>query len=90
MSLYELNGLAVQSYAMAPCDCAAVLFKAALDPWDHPDRHDGWRRLIRNGLEVRAIGGRHLEILGEPHVRTLAAVLNETLAHTQRVNQASH
>ena len=79
-SVDELNGLAVLSHRMVPCDCDGVLLKAELDPWDHPDRHEGWRKLIRGNLTVRVVGGRHLEILREPHVRAVAAALTEFLA----------
>jgi thioesterase domain-containing protein len=79
-SVDELNGLAVLSHRMVPCDCDGVLLKAELDPWDHPDRHEGWRKLIRGTLTVRVVGGRHLEILREPHVRAVAAALTEFLA----------
>jgi thioesterase domain-containing protein len=68
---------------MAPCDCSAVLLKTKLDPWDHPDRHDGWRKLFQGSLTVREVSGGHLEILREPHVRVLAAALAEFLGPGQ-------
>ncbi|MHC5022035.1 MAG: AMP-binding protein, partial [Planctomycetota bacterium] len=42
-----------RSYRARPYEGSAVLFKAELDRWSHPDRHDGWHQLIKGGLEVR-------------------------------------
>jgi len=78
-SLEEINAMAVWAYPIAPCDCDAVLFKGGLEAWDHPDVHDGWRALIRGDLEIQTISGRHLEVMNEPNVRTLAAALADCL-----------
>jgi hypothetical protein len=37
----------------------ATLFKAELYAWNHPDAHDGWRKLNKGRIEVRHISGRH-------------------------------
>ncbi|MBD2041189.1 non-ribosomal peptide synthetase [Microcoleus sp. FACHB-672] len=42
-----------------------------------------WRSLTINGLEVHEIGGDHLGILKEPHVKVLADKLKECLNSTQ-------
>ena len=39
--------------------------------------------MIKGGLEIRPIPGRHHEIMDEPHVRTLAAELAECLEERQ-------
>jgi len=78
-SLEEINAVAVWAYPIAPCDCDAVLFKGELNAWDHPDTHDSWRTLIRGNLEIRTVSGHHLEVMREPHARTVAAELADCL-----------
>jgi aspartate racemase len=43
------------------------------------DEAMGWSRLARRGVEVRAVPGSHLTMLGEPHVRGVAAALRGCL-----------
>jgi acyl-CoA synthetase (AMP-forming)/AMP-acid ligase II/thioesterase domain-containing protein/acyl carrier protein len=75
-----------REYRPRPYDGSAVLFKAELDRWSHPDMHDGWQRLINGGLEVRPIPGSHYTCLKEPNVRTLAAELAQCLEQQQAGN----
>jgi thioesterase domain-containing protein len=49
----------------------------------HPDVHDGWRKLVLGGLEIRPVSGRHFDFLKEPHVRSLAAEFSDCLRERQ-------
>ena len=81
------NYMVRRDYRAAPHDGSAVLFKAELYARSHQDSHDGWHRLIRGGLEIRAIPGRHFEIMNEPHVRRLAAELAACLEERHAINK---
>jgi thioesterase domain-containing protein len=48
-----------------------------------PDLRFGWGRLVTGELEVYEVPGGHLDIMGESHVRTLAAELRACLSQTQ-------
>jgi acyl-CoA synthetase (AMP-forming)/AMP-acid ligase II/thioesterase domain-containing protein/acyl carrier protein len=76
----DANTLARRNYRAATYDGDAVLFKARLYAWTHPDAHDGWSRLIRGRLQVRPIPGYHYDIMKEPHVGALARELKESLS----------
>jgi len=78
-SVQKVNKMAVLAYRMQPLECDAVLFKGELQPWDDPDLHDGWNKLIQGTLEIRTVSGRHGEIMIEPHVRKLAYELTDCL-----------
>ncbi len=39
----------------------------------------GWGRLVRGGLNIHLISGRHADMIKEPGVRTLAALLQRRL-----------
>ena len=82
-SLEQTMAMAVWSCRMHPLQCDAVLLKGKLHAWDHPDLHDGWKRLILGHLETRSIPGHHFEVLHEPFVQELAAELTECLAASQ-------
>jgi acyl-CoA synthetase (AMP-forming)/AMP-acid ligase II/thioesterase domain-containing protein/acyl carrier protein len=85
--LRHLDPIAVdvirRDYRVRPYDGSAVLFKAELDMFTHPDVHDGWHKLIMGGLEIRPIPGNHSTIMKEPHVSTLAAELAQCLEERQ-------
>ncbi|HEX9810361.1 MAG TPA: non-ribosomal peptide synthetase [Alphaproteobacteria bacterium] len=81
---------AARGYAPAPAyDGPAVLIKTALPPSLHADAHDTWGRLMEGRLAVVAIGGEHTEILGEPHVRDLAAALSRHLRAARARTEAA-
>lgn len=79
----EANDIIRRDYKSAPYDGAATLFKAELYAWNHPNAHDGWHDLVKGGLEVRPIPGRHFEIVKPPHVETLARELSDSLNRAQ-------
>ena len=47
------------------------------------DAQLGWSRFSRRPIEVRRVPGHHMNMLAEPHVHALAAVLRETLQDRQ-------
>lgn len=79
----EANDIIRRDYQAQPYDGAATLFKAELYAWNHPDAHEGWHDLVKGGLEVRPIPGRHFEIVKPPHVQTLARELSDSLIRAQ-------
>lgn len=79
----EANDMIRRDYAAAPYDGTATLFKAELYAWNHPNAHDGWHDLIKGGLEVRPIPGRHFEVVKPPHVEVLARELSDCLKRAQ-------
>ena len=87
----EANDIIRRDYRPRTYGGSAVLFQAAPNAWTHPDAHAGWRELIKGGLEVRSIPGRHYEIMKAPHVRTLARELADCLSKVQhrRASEAS-
>jgi len=78
-SLAEVHARALGAVRLEPLRCDAVLLKGRLHAWDHPDMHDGWQRLVRGHLDVRAIDAPHAEITEEPYVGRLAAELKDCL-----------
>ncbi len=81
----EANDVIRRDYKAAPYDGAATLFKAELYAWNHPNAHDGWHDLVKGGLEIRPIPGRHFEIVKPPHVETLARELSDCLSRAQEM-----
>jgi len=79
----EANAMAAWAYRRRPCNCDAVLIKAELQPYDHPEMHDLWRELIQGDYQTRSVPGHHLDILAEPHVRELARELNACFSNIQ-------
>lgn len=79
----EANDIIRRDYQAQPYDGAATLFKAELYAWNHPHAHDGWHDLVKGGLEIRPIPGRHFEIVKPPHVETLARELSDCLNRAQ-------
>ncbi len=66
---------------MPSYDGDAIYFRAKSSPnsKSHPDIRDTWDRLINGRLEIIPIPGTHPEIIQEPAVRDLAAVLRKVL-----------
>jgi len=79
----EANDIIRRDYEAQPYDGAATLFKAELYAWNHPNAHDGWLDLVKGGLEIRPIPGRHFEIVKPPHVEVLARELSDCLERAQ-------
>jgi acyl-CoA synthetase (AMP-forming)/AMP-acid ligase II/thioesterase domain-containing protein/acyl carrier protein len=68
------------TYQLKPYSGDAVLFKADLDIWSHPDSQEGWHRLIEGNLTVIPVSGGHWNIIREPYVQELANKLSSCLA----------
>jgi len=47
------------------------------------DLQDGWRELVDGTIESHEISGNHINIIKEPHVRTLAEKLKGCLERAQ-------
>lgn len=50
------------------------------------DEDNGWSKLAQKGVDVQMIGGRHNNILEQPHVNTLAQALKNTLEREYQQN----
>lgn len=74
------NDVIRRNFHPQPYHGDAVLFQAELPASKHREVHEGWRKLIMGGLEIRSVPGQHYNLLNEPHVRTLAAELTDCLA----------
>ena len=64
----------------------AVYFKAESDPRSigHPDRRDGWGRIIKGKLEYIPASGGHLQMMADPHVQSLADELTQALERARK------
>lgn len=74
---------AARRYRPGPYEGSLTLFRADPEAWmDFVEIEEdyGWGALCGGGVECRPVTGRHLEILSEPHVASLAASLHEVLA----------
>jgi thioesterase domain-containing protein/acyl carrier protein len=72
-----------------PYEGDVVLFQAELPASKHEEVHEGWRNLIKGGLEIRPVPGRHSDFLTEPHVCTLAAELSACLGERRERHSQS-
>ena len=66
-------------YRAQPYQGDAVLLAAKRTDWAHPNKHEGWRQLVKGKLDIRGIPGEHMEIFQEPYVGTLAKELEYCL-----------
>ena len=84
-NIEELNFAAVKDYVPRVYPGHATLFLASDDRTAAFDVEEGWQGLIAGGLEKIRVSGNHLDIVKEPHVRTLAEKLRACLdrAHGQ-------
>lgn len=74
--------LARRRYAPDPLDVPVLLVRSAHPfsrRWFQPDPTLGWRPFAPAGLEVRAVGGRHRQVLRRPRVLEVARILRERL-----------
>lgn len=83
-NVYHANRNAGRDYVPRPYSGCVTLFKVARYrqcPFDLAAR---WQALARGGLEIHEVPGTHIDMLFEPHVRTLgetlASVLDEAWA----------
>jgi thioesterase domain-containing protein/acyl carrier protein len=86
-NIEELNFAAVKDYVPQVYPGRATLFLASDDLTAAFDVEEGWKCLVTGGLEKIRVSGNHLDIVKEPHVRTLAEKLRACLdrAH-EKVN----
>jgi amino acid adenylation domain-containing protein len=75
--------LALRHYVPQTYDGDANLFRAKDELCSYSDPTLGWGGLIKGRLEVLEISGDHDTILHEPHIGTLARVLNSCLDAVQ-------
>jgi amino acid adenylation domain-containing protein len=75
----QVHWNALMNYEAKPIAGRAVLFRTEERHLLRLDAVNAWRDLIRGGLEVKRVTGRHEEILDTPHVELLAVRLQERL-----------
>ncbi|HEX3282864.1 MAG TPA: amino acid adenylation domain-containing protein [Pyrinomonadaceae bacterium] len=78
-NIEELNFAAVKDYVPQVYSGHATLFLASDDRTAAFDVEEGWQGLVAGGLEKIHVSGNHLDIVKEPHVRTLAEKLRVCL-----------
>jgi len=71
--------LALRNYSPLPYHGDAILFRAKDELVSYSDQTLGWGGLVQGKLEIREVSGDHDTILYEPHIGTLAQVLNSCL-----------
>ena len=82
-NIEEINFAAVKDYVPQVYPGRATLFLASDDLTAAYDVEVGWQGLAAGGLEKVRISGNHLDIVKEPHVRTLAEKLRACLDRAQ-------
>jgi aspartate racemase len=82
-NIEEINFAAVKDYVPQVYPGRATLFLASDDLTASYDVEVGWQGLVAGGLEKVRISGNHLDIVKEPHVRTLAEKLRTCLDRAQ-------
>jgi aspartate racemase len=75
--------LALRNYVPQTYDGDANLFRAKDELCSYSDPTLGWGGVIKGRLDIREISGDHDTILHEPHIGTLARVLNSRLDAVQ-------
>jgi amino acid adenylation domain-containing protein len=83
-NIEELNFAAVKDYVPQVYPGCATLFLASDDRTAAFDVEEGWQGLVAGGLEKIRVSGNHLDIVKEPHVRTLAEKLRACLDRAHR------
>lgn len=78
-NIEELNFAAVKDYVPRVYPGGATLFLASDDLTAAFDVEEGWQGLVAGGLEKIRVSGNHLDIVKEPHVRTLVEKLRACL-----------
>ena len=78
-----MNFLAVDNYVPRFYSGRATLFLAT-DLTASYDLREGWRELIKGGIDVHEISGDHINIIQEPYVGVLADKLRDCLNEAQR------
>jgi thioesterase domain-containing protein len=68
LDIYKANARAASLYEPKPYCGTVILFRAG----EAEEGDFGWSRLTPEPVEVVPVPGHHLNLLAEPHVRTLA------------------
>ncbi|RKH42398.1 amino acid adenylation domain-containing protein, partial [Corallococcus llansteffanensis] len=78
--VYQANLRAMDRYVPGPYEGPALLLSATeATPTPGVPRHRGWEPLVRGGLDVRDVAGGHHQLMQEPYVQHVAALLREAL-----------
>ncbi|NBD13338.1 alpha/beta fold hydrolase, partial [Corallococcus silvisoli] len=78
--VYQANLRAMDRYVPGPYEGPALLLAATeAPPTPGVPRHRGWEPLVRGGLDVKDVAGGHHQLMQEPYVRHVAALLREAL-----------
>jgi thioesterase domain-containing protein/acyl carrier protein len=86
-SVYKANIRATQSYKPKAYPKRITLFRASERfAEDGQDPTMGWSEIATGGLDTCTLPGSHYTIVREPHVRTLATWLGESLNEAQRAH----
>ncbi len=85
-NIEEINFAAVKDYVPQVYPGNATLFLASDDLTAAFDVEEGWQALVAGGLEKIPVSGNHLDIVKEPHVRTLAEKLRGCLDRVHSEN----
>jgi len=83
-NIEELNFAAVKDYMPQVYPGRATLFLASDDRTAAFDVEEGWQGLVAGELEKIRVSGNHLDLVKEPHVRTLAEKLRGCLDRAHR------
>ncbi|HKN83795.1 MAG TPA: alpha/beta fold hydrolase, partial [Pyrinomonadaceae bacterium] len=81
--IQQINFLAAYNYTPRVYHGRVSLFMATGDLNAVNDSQEGWNTLAPLGVEVHEIPGDHINIIKEPHVRTLAKKLGECLERSE-------
>jgi len=81
-TLFEANHRALASYNPEPGSTRLLLIRASKRPIGRaqPEHDLGWTNLAAGSLEIHELPGDHYDLLREPAVAALAAIVRETLA----------
>ncbi|HMU14312.1 MAG TPA: amino acid adenylation domain-containing protein [Flavobacteriales bacterium] len=76
---------AIRKYAIKPYNGTMLMLKAQDSPGPG---HMGWKDLVRGGLRVETTPGDHFNLIKEPHVRTLAKIIERSVSQTMESSLA--
>ncbi len=72
----------IMQYRPKTIPAKLVLFRTELDPFEGPHEPDlGWGRLVRDGVRIEWLAGRHHEVLAPSGASLLAAAITPYLLH---------
>jgi thioesterase domain-containing protein/acyl carrier protein len=78
-NVYQANRNARRDYVPRPYRGCVTLFKVARNRQRLSDLPARWQALARGGLQLHEVPGTHIDMLFEPHVRTLGETLARVL-----------